>query len=330
MTAATRVAFDTAWSLAENAVATERIPCAVLGVLDPNCGRQVAWAGLAQKVPTTVAVSRDTVFDLASLTKPIFTTERILAHASAGRIDLDAPLISVIPDFRQYDVTCWERSVTFRECLGHCTHFPAVVPLYTQGNDPATLRAFVLQNEWKQVAKPVYSDINFILLGIALERLEGCPIRNMDASPGFSFTPESTACAATEACTWRGRMLRGEVHDENCFALQGSGHAGLFGTADALLDFGKYMLDRGAGLANTPLSKTHSHGWEISHSGWSGGQQCSPNSIGHTGFTGTGLWIDFEVNRVWTLLTNRVHPTRHNNSGIHSLRTSVAEALYGA
>lgn len=322
------MSFAGAWGLVEQAVAAGRIPGAVLGVVDSG-GRQVACAGHAQVVPDAVAMTPETVFDLASLTKPVFTAERILAHATAGRIDLDAPLASVIPDFRQYHAGCWERAVTFRDCLSHRTLFPAVEPIYTYGNDPATLRAFVLQREWARVETPVYSDINFILLGIALERLEGCSLRDMDAGAGFTFTPDAEVCAATEHCTWRGRVMRGEVHDENCFALQGSGHAGLFGTADAVLDFGEGMLRRGLGLAGERVAGTRTHGWEIRHAGWSGGQGCGARTIGHTGFTGTGLWIDANAGRVWTLLTNRVHPTRHAETGIGALRTAVGEALYG-
>jgi CubicO group peptidase (beta-lactamase class C family) len=320
------MSFDAAWTLAEKAVSSGRIPCAVLGVHGPD-GRHVRWTGHAAIKPDTVPVARDTIFDLASLTKPVFTAARILAHAEAGRIDLDAPLTTVIPDFRQYDAGCWERQVTFRECLGHLTLFPAVEPIYTYGRDPATLRAFILQREWRRLTAPVYSDINFILLGIALERIEERPIRDMDPGPGFTFAPDPEACAATEACTWRGRVMRGEVHDENCFALQGSGHAGLFGTADALLDFGSAMIARGPGLDATPLSDTRTHGWERKHPGWSGGAACSDATIGHTGFTGTGLWIDFGSGTAWTLLTNRVHPTRHAETGIAELRRAAGEAL---
>src|SRR5690606_8254195 len=101
-----------------------------------------------------------------------FTTPLILKLAGEGRIDLDAPLTSVMPDFRQYSADAWERKLTFRQCLGHQTPLPGVEPLYTYGQDPATLRAFVLQREWR-AGPAVYSDINFILLGIALERLHG-------------------------------------------------------------------------------------------------------------------------------------------------------------
>ena len=162
---------DRAFAPLQTAVEAKRIPGGVLGVVDADGNRAIRSIGSAQLVPTQRPMTDDTWFDLASLTKVIFTTPRILALAEAGTIDLDAPLISVLPDFRQYNPDNWERKITFRQCLGHQTPFPGVVPIYTYGTDPNLLRAWVLQHEW--VAGPaVYSDINFILLGIALERLE--------------------------------------------------------------------------------------------------------------------------------------------------------------
>jgi len=270
----------------------------------------------------------DTWFDLASLTKVIFTTERILLAAETGAIDLDAPLVSVIPDYRQYNPDNWERKVTFRQCLGHQTPFPGVFPIYTYGTNPELLRAFVLQHEWP-AGPAVYSDINFILLGIALERLEGKSIREMDPGSGFAWSTDPTDAAATERCAWRNRVLSGEVHDENCAALLGSGHAGLFGTADSVLDFAHaHLRDTGPGAPiRTPLSARRTHGWERPYEGWSGGEHCTPETIGHTGFTGTGLWIDFARGRAWTLLTNRVHPSRHLDSGILGLRRAVGDLV---
>ena len=310
------------------AVEAKRIPGGVLGVVDADGPRATRVIGSAQLVPAPRPMTEDTWFDLASLTKVIFTTQRILALAKAGRIDLDASLISVIPDFRQYDPNAWERKVTFRQCLGHETPFPGVFPLYTYGGDPDRLRAFVLQHEWPS-GPPVYSDINFILLGIALERLEGRPIRQMDPGPGFAWSADPAQAAATEFDPWRNRVVVGEVHDENCFALQGSGHAGLFGTVSSVLDFAQGLLTgQGASaLIRTPVSDRRTHGWERAYDGWSGGDHCSPETIGHTGFTGTGLWIDFASGRAWTLLTNRVHPTRHFDSGIVALRRSVGDLI---
>ncbi|OCJ07524.1 esterase [Rhizobium sp. AC27/96] len=327
--------FDRAFAPLEEAVRSARIPGGVLGMVDIDGNQLVRAIGSAQKIPSVRPMLADTWFDLASLTKVIFTTPRILALAEAGTIDLDAPLITLLPDLRQYSAEAWERKVTFRQCLGHQTPFPAVEPIYTYGRDPELLRAFILQREWR-AGPPVYSDINFILLGFALERLTGQTIRAMDPGQGFAFSAAPDEAAATEDCTWRHRILSGEVHDDNCSALQGAGHAGLFGTAASVLGFAKGLLNGSGASANlialmrTPLSATRTHGWERPHDGWSGGALCSPETIGHTGFTGTGLWIDFAKGRAWTLLTNRIHPTRHFDSGILALRQTVGDLVNAA
>ncbi len=314
------------------ALGSGAVPGAALGAVCADGERAVLFGGQAQLVPEPVPLAEDTWFDLASLTKVMFTTVQALEEAERGNIDLDAPLTSLLPDFRQYDAGCWERKVTFRECLGHRTPFPAVEPLYTYGQDRNTLRAFVLQREWRR-GPCVYSDINFILLGLALERLRGKEVAEMDPGFGLSFAPPAGECAATEDCTWRGRVVRGEVHDENAFALGGSGHAGLFGRIGSVLDFAQGLLtgegfaERTVALMREPVSDTRTHGWERAREGWSGGDSCNGSVIGHTGFTGTGLWIDFERGLAWTLLTNRVHPSRHADSGIAELRRAVGDAF---
>lgn len=322
---------DRAFAPLAAAVEARRIPGGVLGIVDRDGNRAVRAIGSAQLVPVNRPMTEGTWFDLASLTKVVFTTPRILALAEAGTIDLNAPLTSVLPDFRQYNADNWERKITFRQCLGHQTPFPAVFPLYTYGRDPQLLRAFVLQHEWT-AGPSVYSDINFILLGLALERVEQRSIRNMDPGSGFAWAASPEDAAATENCTWRNRLLIGEVHDDNCSALEGSGHAGLFGTAASVLDFAGMLLRGGpspetVGLMRTPLSARRTHGWERPYEGWSGGEHCSAETIGHTGFTGTGLWVDFAHGRAWTLLTNRVHPTRHFDSGIVALRRTVGDLV---
>ncbi len=321
---------DRAFVPLQAAIESIRIPGGVLGVVDANGARAVRAIGSAQLVPTQRPMTEATWFDLASLTKVIFTTPRILALAAAGTIDLDAPLVSVLPDFRQYNPDNWERKVTFRQCLGHQTPFPGVVPIYTYGSDPNLLRAWVLQHEWP-TGPSVYSDINFILLGIVLERLSGKLIRQQDPGPGFAWSAGPTTAAATEDDPWRGRVIVGEVHDENCYALQGSGHAGLFGTVTSVLDYAHALLNGApeTPLIRTPISAKRTHGWERPSDGWSGGDHCSPDTIGHTGFTGTGLWVDFAKGRAWTLLTNRVHPTRHFDSGIFVLRRAVGDIVNG-
>lgn len=312
----------------EAAVAAGRIPGGVLGVVDREGRTAIRAIGAAQRVPVERPMTAETWFDLASLTKVIFTTPRILALAAAGRFDLDAPLTTVLPDFRQYNADNWERKITFRQCLGHQTPFPAVFPLYTYGRDPELLRAFVLQHEWP-AGPSVYSDINFILLGLALERIEGRSIRDMDPGPGFAWSADPANAAATENCTWRNRVLVGEVHDDNCAALEGSGHAGLFGTAGSILGFARALLDGSVDtrLMRTPVSARRTHGWERPYEGWSGGERAAPETLGHTGFTGTGLWVDFAAGRAWTLLTNRIHPTRHADSRITELRRAVGDLV---
>lgn len=325
---------DRAFAEAGRYVREGRIPGATLGIVTAEGTRDVRVAGLAQRVPSEEPLTRDHWFDLASVSKVIATTRFVLQLAEDGRIDLDRPLTDAIPDLRQYDVAgAAERRLTFRDCLVHRTFLPAVEPIYTYGDDSARLRAFVLQREWRH-GPPVYSDINFILLGIAVERIIGAGLDALPLGPGLSWGPPPGPAVATERCSWRGRVLKGEVHDENCFAMGGrTGHAGLFGTVDGVLDFAAGLLDgTGASAAmldaiRTPVQGHRTAGWEIRFPGWSGGQACSAGTIGHTGFTGTGLWVDFDRGLAWTLLTNRVHPTRHVDSGIFALRPVVGDAV---
>ena len=327
---------DRAFAPAATAIAEGRIPGAALGIVYTDGRRAVRHAGMAALVPEPEVLTAEHWFDLASLSKVIATTTMILTLAEQGRIDLDRPLTDAIPDLRQYDVAgAPERRLTFRDCLTHDTFLPAVEPIYTYDGDPDRLRAFVLQREWKQ-GPPVYSDINFILLGIAFERLTGRSMRDWPLGQGLTYGPPPGPAVATEACSWRGRVMKGEVHDENCFALGGAtGHAGLFGTLAGVLDFAQGLLD-GSGATpfmlheiRTAYRDHRTCGWEKKFAGWHGGGACSAETIGHTGFTGTGLWIDFERGLAWALLTNRVHPTRHRETGILELRQATGDAVIG-
>lgn len=328
---------DYAFAPALAAIADGRIPGATLGVVAADGRRWIRHAGKAALVPEPEDLTEEHWFDLASVSKVIATTTMILRLADLGKLDLDAPLAAAIPDLRQYDLAnAAERKLTFRDCLAHRTFLPAVEPIYTYGDDPARLRAFVLQREWRH-GPPVYSDINFILLGIAIERITGAPLGAWGLGEGLGFGPPPGPAVATEQCSWRGRVLKGEVHDENCFAMGGqTGHAGLFGTVAGVLGFAQGLLD-GSGASpamleaiRTPQYAHRTCGWERRFVGWSGGQACSDETIGHTGFTGTGLWVDFDRGLAWTLLTNRVHPTRHRDSGIFQLRPETGDALIAA
>lgn len=334
------------------AVEAGAIPGAALGVVTADGRSWTRIAGWAAIEPEREALTADHWFDLASLTKPIATTTMILTLAEQGRLDLDAPLTDAVPDLRQYDMAAPERRLTFRQCLAHATHLPAVAPIYTYGDDPARLRAFILQREWRS-GPAVYSDINYMLLGIAIERLmgedaqgtdgaqrrwkggEGAAVGEWSLGEGLAFAPRGPA-VATERCTWRGRVLKGEVHDENAAALGGqAGHAGLFGTVAGVLGFAQGLLDgsTSAFVLDAIRMRVRDHrtcGWERRFSGWHGGDACSDETIGHTGFTGTGLWVDLARGLAWCLLTNRVHPTRHGANAIFALRPTVGEAVIAA
>lgn len=328
---------DRGFAVVERYLGETRIPGASLGIVTTSGERAVRFAGHAALVPERVVLTREHWFDLASVSKVIATTMMTLELAEQGRLDLDDFLITAIPDLRQYDeVGAAERRLTFRDCLAHRTHLPAVFPLYTYGDDPERLKAFVLQHEWIH-GPHVYSDINFILLGIAIERITGRSLRDWPLGSGLTYGPPPGPAVATEHCRWRGRVMQGEVHDENCFALGGaSGHAGLFGTVDGVLDFARGLLDGSGASAfvreaiRTPHGEERTLGWERHYRGWQGGEACSAETIGHTGFTGTGLSIDFERGLAWTLLTNRIHPTRHVDNGIFELRPEASDALIAA
>jgi CubicO group peptidase (beta-lactamase class C family) len=324
---------DVLFEPAFDAVTQKRIPCAALGLITRDGQRVIRFAGLAQIEPDVVPYDQSMWFDLASLTKVIFTTQRILELVDAGQLHLDETLSRYIPDLRQYDLAAPERALTVRALLSHQTHLPAVEPLYTLGQDAETLRAYVLQRAWKS-GPPVYSDINFILLGLVIERVTGTPLSDQPLASGLSFSPPENQSVATEFCSWRGRVMRGAVHDENAYALGGAaGHAGLFGTVDGVLDYASSVFS-GAGLSadvakamETPQSPTRTLGWEINHAGWHGGEGHSARTLGHLGFTGTGLWIDLERGYAWTLLTNRVHPSRHTDTGIMALRRETGRRV---
>lgn len=314
-----------------------KVPCAALGVVDGEGNAAVRLSGMAALEPEREELTREHWFDLASMSKVIATTTMVLKLAEQGRLDLDRPLTDAIPDLRQYDVAhAPERRLTFRDCLAHRTFLPAVFPIYTYGEDPARMRAFVLQRQWP-MGPPVYSDINFILLGIAIERITGEPLSAWPLGEGLSYGPPPGLAVATERCSWRGRVLKGEVHDENAAALGGApGHAGLFGTVDGVLGFARDLM-QGRILSpammeeiRQPMDHSRTCGWERAYGGWSGGMGCSNETIGHTGFTGTGLWIDFERGLAWTLLTNRVHPTRHAEMHIKNLRRESGDAVIAA
>ncbi|GAA5534222.1 serine hydrolase domain-containing protein [Deinococcus aluminii] len=307
---------------------------AALGVVTANGQRETLVLGSAAREPERLPLEADFWWDLASLTKPLFTAREVLRAAEEGLLDLDDPLGAHLPDLAWMQDTPL-KSRTLRQLLTHTAGLPAWAPLYTWG-DAATIRARVLQEPWPLTppGEVRYSDLGYILLGHVLERVRGVPLRDFRLDPGLTFGPDPAHTVATERCPWRGRVLRGETHDENAFALGGAaGHAGLFGTLAGVLAQAERLL-RGGWLspaaqaaALRPQVMGRSLVFVTAQPEWSGGSLAGPGAFGHTGFTGTGLWVDPERGLAWTLLTNRVHPSRQGSLDIQGLRRAVGNTL---
>lgn len=305
-----------------------------------------------------------TIFDLASLTKVIATATLTMGALEAGRIDLADPLTRWLPRWRGDD----RQDVTIRELLTHSSGLSAYLPFYRDhtGRPEFEHAICTLPLEYAPRTRSVYSDLGFILLGFILEDAyagtDARPVTPGAFNPAASlpeqfhrvatcitaeplqFNPPRgwrPRCAPTELDPWRGRLLTGEVHDENCWALGGAaGHAGLFGTSGAVGAFARAILRtiRGERVLASPdrmrafitrcgvPGSSRALAWDTMLPTSSCGTRMSPTAIGHTGFTGTSLWIDWERDLYVVLLTNRVHPTRENNK-IQEIRRRVHEAV---
>ncbi|MEM9595743.1 MAG: glycoside hydrolase family 3 N-terminal domain-containing protein [Acidobacteriota bacterium] len=302
------------------------------------------------------AVEVETRYDLASLTKVIATTTMAMILVDEGRLDLDLPVRAVLPRFEGPG----KEAVTVRHLLTHASGVDWWAPLYEEleGKDAylERIQAMDLVAEPGTVTR--YSDLGVMLLGEVLERVAGEPLdafveRRVFGPLGMGatgFLPNRalwSAIAPTERDPWRGRVLQGEVHDENAHALGGvAPHAGLFGTAGDLSRFAQMLLWGGAydhhRLVSRPTVEAFTSragvvegsdralGWDTrSATGSSAGGLFSPDSFGHTGFTGTSMWIDPKRELFVVLLTNRVHPTRENRR-IRQVRPAVHDAVVRA
>lgn len=322
-------------ALLQSALEKGPIPGAALGVVGPSGPAQTWVGGYAQLQPNPVPLESAYLFDLASLTKVIFTVTEVLRLVQDGLADLDDPLRRFMPEMSWMQNSPLP-SRTLRQLLTHTAGLPAWSAMYTWNPSASLLRQQILQYPWQldEAGSTRYSDLGYILLGLVLERLRGQEVSEMAVGQGLSWKPSATQSVATEHCPWRGRMLRGEIHDENAFALGGAGHAGLFGSLDGILHHAQGILN-GTLLSKAaleemarPQTPERALGWILRGAPmFGGGSLCSPRTLGHTGFTGTGLWIDLERGYAWTLLTNRVHPTRHQDSGIIELRRAIGNAL---
>ena len=305
-----------------------------------------------------------TVYDLASLTKVIGLTTAMMIAVDEHRIELDAPIQRYVPAFTGTN----KEQVTVRHLLTHSSGLPAWRALYRQATSRAD--AYALADTTPLDTLPgtrfVYSDLGAIVLAQAVEsvyheRLDSLLHRRLFAPLGMDDTrylpPDCwiPRIAPTENDPWRGRTLRGEVHDENAARLDGvSGHAGLFSSARDLLRFGDWLLeglgDRDSSEAriwpappvaerafverqDIPDGSSRALGWDTPSGLSSGGKWISrEHSFGHTGFTGTSIWIDPTRDLVIVLLSNRVNPTRDNQRWgpvRRNVADRVVEALEG-
>jgi CubicO group peptidase (beta-lactamase class C family) len=337
-------------SVMERAVADQAFPGGVVAVGKDGALAHLRAFGRLSYDADAPEVRTDTIYDLASLTKIVVTTTIAMILVDEGRLDLSRPVSAFLPRFRG----AGKEKVTVESLLTHSSGLDWWAPLYqdTKGKQAYVEKIQAMDLVYPPGSKSLYSDLGLILLGEVLERVAGEPLdtfatkrildplglRDTRYRPGPDLLPR---IAPTEKDPWRGRVLRGEVHDENAFAMGGvAPHAGLFGTAGDLARFAQMILNGGVlehkrivsrevverftRRAGVPES-SRALGWDTYTPGSSAGDRLSPRSFGHTGFTGTSLWIDPERNMFIILLTNRVHPTRENNA-IRGVRRDVADA----
>lgn len=341
-------------------------PGAVLFVRHQGHIRFHQAVGFTSGLPDAHPVQPQTIYDLASLTKPLATASAILLLVQDGLLDLTMPIDALLQETKNFPLG----RVLLNDVLSHQSGLPAWRPFY-QSFPPALpsdvpsrqerAKAFlelILKEPVEEVSPPksVYSDLGYMVLGFIVERITNqsladfCQSRIFDplqASPlGYrgpnvmeKLGSPIEACAPTEQDPWRGRLLQGEVHDENAFALGGiAGHAGLFGTAEAVGQVTKAWLEGykgNPGLLDPSLVKqfvkaqagtSWALGWDTPSQPSSSGQWFSPESFGHLGFTGTSIWIDPIRDLEVIFLSNRVHPTRENQA-IKAFRPKLHDVI---
>jgi CubicO group peptidase (beta-lactamase class C family) len=300
---------------------------------------------------TSPAPDENTMWDMASLSKVIGTTTAAMQLWEQGRLNLDAPVQKYIPEFTGKN----KELVTVRNLLTHSSGLPAWRPLYKEASTPEEAIALVFTTPLDTLpnVRMVYSDLGIITLGKIIERISGESLDgylslHVFGPLGMKSTmyrpPRSMRqrIAPTERDPWRERLVYGVVHDENYFALGGvAGHAGLFSTGHDLAIFAQMYLNSGvydsvrivsqaavekftqvqdSALSNRAL------GWEVPSGTNSAGLLLSTHDFGHTGFTGTSIWMDPDRDLFVVLLTNRVDPSRESR-GIYAVRPALADAV---
>ena len=343
--------FDAARQLLERAIAERVSPGAIVEV---GTDRDVLWrfaAGTLSYDADSPPVRDDTVYDLASLTKVLSTASLVMREIERGAIALDDVVPHLLPGCRNAALA----GVTVEDLLAHCAGFPAYRPFYKTIEGEHAFEAGICATPLEYVPRTqsIYSDLGFMLLGLVLGRGVALQQRfdamwtQIASGEDLQFLPPArwrARTAPTEDEPWRGRLLVGEVHDQNAAALGGvAGHAGLFGTAPAVGAFARHLfqvLDGRTGVfAESSLRRfitrrsdvpgsSRALGWDTMLPTSSCGTRMSPQAFGHTGFTGTSLWLDPATGVYVVLLTNRVHPTRENDA-IQRLRPALHDAVMG-
>jgi CubicO group peptidase (beta-lactamase class C family) len=275
-----------------------------------------------------------------------------MQQVERGAVGLDALVSRHIPSWKGAD----RGDVTIRDLLSHSAGLTAYVPFFREIEGRAALEHAICTAplEYPPRTQSIYSDLGFMLLGFMLDedvplarRFESL-LAQMGVVEDLQYIPPllwKKRTAPTELDSWRGRLLVGEVHDENCAALGGvAGHAGLFGTAAGVGACARHVLqvlDGRIGAFSRPTLDTfiarrtdvpgssRAFGWDTMLPTSSCGTRLSPRAFGHTGFTGTSLWIDPDRRVYVVLLTNRVHPTR-TNEAIRQVRPAVHDAVMQA
>jgi uncharacterized protein YbbC (DUF1343 family)/CubicO group peptidase (beta-lactamase class C family) len=337
-------------SIVEEAIERGQIPGAVL--LVSHNGQVIYRKAFGHKSlePARSPMAVDTIFDVASLTKVVATTTAIMQLVEQGKIRLNDPVVRYLPEFGQNG----KQDVTVRELLTHFSGLPKDLPLTYewQGRDTAYHLAFSSVLEFPRGSHFKYSDINFITLGAIVERVSGMRLdayceQNIFAPLGMKHTrylppaswlPEIAPTQYDE----HNHMLHGVVHDPTARRMDGvAGHAGLFSTADDLSKFAQALLTGSSVLKPLTIEKMttpeqpptstilYGFGWDIDSPFASNRGELLPvGSFGHTGFTGTSLWIDPTTQTYIILLTNAVHP--NGKGSAVALRAKVANAVAAA
>lgn len=349
--------FRAAHEVLARAASARAFPAAVVEVGD---SRQPLWRqayGRLTFAPDAAPAADDTVFDLASLTKVLSTAPLVMRHVERGALGLDDPVARHLPTWRGAD----RDLVTIRDLLSHSSGLPAHRPLFREHRGRAAFEAAICRTalEYAPRSKAIYSDLGFLLLGFILEDLTprapsgvgGLPSQfdtlriQMGGIQDVQFHPPALwkkKTAPTQHKPDRGGLVVGDVDDDNAWALGGAaGHAGLFGTAAAAGECARHVLqvlDGRTGAFQTSTleefiarrtevpGSSRALGWDTMLPTSSCGTRMSPRAFGHTGFTGTSLWVDPDRGAYVVLLTNRVHPDASNDA-IQHVRIALHDAV---